>query len=197
MALRFPRSNLFWTGIWAGLVIYGFWLVSRFDLTAGNAARTPDRQPNAVATLAKPHWRLVLFAHPRCPCTWSSLVELKQLAALAPVPLDIRVCFVRPEDAAADWEHSSSWKLAEQIPDVRIECDVAGKAAQRFGARTSGHTYLCDAAGVIRFSGGITGSRGHAGDNPGRRQVLAVLAGEPFAPGQFPVFGCPLFSPTP
>jgi hypothetical protein len=47
------------------------------------------------------------------------------------------------------------------------------------------------AAGVLRYSGGITGARGHAGDNAGLRALTTAL--ERPSPGVAgPVFGCPL-----
>ena len=49
--------------------------------------------------------------------------------------------------------------------------DDDGAEARRFGAETSGQTLLYDARGALAFSGGITGARGHAGDNAGRASL--------------------------
>ncbi len=69
--------------------------------------------------------------------------------------------------------------------------DLTGEAA-RFGARTSGFVVVYDATGSLRYAGGITGSRGHAGDNVGRRTVERILAGESERDLDHPVFGCGL-----
>ncbi len=53
--------------------------------------------------------------------------------------------------------------------------DDDGAEAKRFGAETSGQTLLYDERGTLAFSGGITGSRGHAGDNAGRASLLALI----------------------
>ena len=53
--------------------------------------------------------------------------------------------------------------------------DDDGAEARRFGAETSGQTLLYDEHGALLFSGGITGARGHAGDNAGRASLVALL----------------------
>jgi hypothetical protein len=49
-----------------------------------------------------------------------------------------------------------------------------------------------DRSGTLTFSGGITGSRGHAGENAGESAVLAALTHEPLERERTPVFGCSL-----
>jgi len=66
--------------------------------------------------------------------------------------------------------------------------------AKRFGAETSGQTLLYDERGTLAFSGGITGSRGHAGDNAGRASLLALINRSDADRRGSSVFGCPLFS---
>jgi hypothetical protein len=70
--------------------------------------------------------------------------------------------------------------------------DEGGREARRFGASVSGQTVVYDQGGRLRFAGGITGARGHAGDNAGRRQVMRQLASSAGAGGATPVFGCEL-----
>lgn len=52
---------------------------------------------------------------------------------------------------------------------------------------------LYGADGRLLFSGGITGSRGHSGDNEGRRAIVSLLTGEGAYKSDTPVFGCSLF----
>jgi hypothetical protein len=73
--------------------------------------------------------------------------------------------------------------------------DISGAHALQFGLATSGEIALYDPRGLLSFSGGITGSRGHEGDNPGAQKLRAVLA-QTAEVGAFPVFGCPLESPV-
>ncbi|HUR59158.1 MAG TPA: hypothetical protein VM029_15690, partial [Opitutaceae bacterium] len=92
----------------------------------------------------------------------------------------------------ADWPHTDLWRRAAAIPGVKVLTDVDGRAAARFGAVTSGQALLFDTAGRLLFSGGITGARGHQGDNAGRRAVVARVFGRETAPAHTPVFGCSL-----
>jgi hypothetical protein len=76
---------------------------------------------------------------------------------------------------------------------VSVRIDEAGREAARFGATTSGHVLLYDRGGRLRFSGGITASRGHVGDNAGRAALLGLLIHGETERERTPVFGCPLF----
>ena len=64
--------------------------------------------------------------------------------------------------------------------------------AHRFGARTSGDVVAYDAAGTLRFHGGITISRGHVGHNLGHVRVDAIVHGADAGVAETPVFGCAL-----
>lgn len=89
---------------------------------------------------------------------------------------------------------SDLWRTAAAIPGVTLMHDDDGREARRFGSATSGQTLLYDGDGVLRFSGGITGSRAHAGDNAGRRSLVALLSGGQPDRAATGVFGCPLFA---
>lgn len=149
-----------------------------------------------------------MFAHPRCPCTKASLAELESLAAKAKNRFHATVVFYQPTDTQSianasriepfDWTNTALVKLARSIPGVRVTFDRDGALANRFGAETSGHTVVYSSDGRLLFSGGITGSRGHLGDNAGFQTVLNILSGMParFAHNDTtPVFGCDLFNP--
>lgn len=96
-------------------------------------------------------------------------------------------------------QDSKLWQRASRIAGVRLTRDVDGAEARRFGTRTSGETRLYGPAGDLLFHGGITASRGHAGDNPGQAAILAMLvSGSQFnTPIATPVFGCALWNDTP
>ncbi|HEX3447903.1 MAG TPA: hypothetical protein VHS97_06590, partial [Isosphaeraceae bacterium] len=77
---------------------------------------------------------------------------------------------------------------------VHLIDDSGGEEAARFGARTSGLVALYAPDGRLHFRGGITGSRGHEGDNAGQQALLGLIQGNPSSlPCETPVFGCPLF----
>jgi hypothetical protein len=73
--------------------------------------------------------------------------------------------------------------------------DRGGVEAKRFGARTSGEVLLYSAVGRLLFFGGITGSRGHEGDNYGLTSLASFLTATPSesaVTAGSPVFGCAL-----
>lgn len=136
---------------------------------------------------------LLVFAHPRCPCSRATLGELAVLMAQAHGRVHAQVWFYRPEGLAAGWEKTDLWDTAAAIPGVSVACDVGGAEARRFHATVSGQTLLYGADGRCRFSGGITAARGHSGDNGGRGAVLALLHDAAMKRVATPVFGCALF----
>ena len=86
------------------------------------------------------------------------------------------------------------WQPAARIQNVTVVRDDDGLEAQRFGAATSGQTFLYDSQGVLQFSGGITSARGHAGDNAGRAALISLLNRLETSQPRTNVFGCPLFA---
>jgi len=166
-----------------------------YKATPGDVGQTPPHFSDFESqSVARGRPRLLMFVHPLCPCSRASLAELAEIMARNPGKVDTEVIFVKPANAGASWDHSSLWKLASNIPDVRLVCDGGGSLARRLGALTSGYVLLYDAGGRLLFSGGITRSRGHEGDNPGRRALCALLAGGAASDVKTPVFGCSLFS---
>lgn len=136
---------------------------------------------------------LVLFLHPRCPCSRATLTELNKVMSQAKGRLAARAVFFRPAQAAPGWEKSALWSQAWAIPGVQVLSDRGGRQARLFGAETSGAAILYDASGRVVFRGGLTERRGHEGDNPGSSAILErVLRG---AKGQAStaVFGCSLW----
>jgi hypothetical protein len=100
-----------------------------------------------------------------------------------------------PDEAPASWIYSDLWDTAAAIPGVEVLADPGGREAALFGAATSGQTLLFDGSGTLRFEGGITGARGHEGDNAGRSSILALLRDDASDRPDTPVFGCPLPEP--
>lgn len=106
--------------------------------------------------------------------------------------LDARVVFFQPEEAGEDWAQTDTWQKAAGIPGVTVQTDIEGREAWTFGATTSGQVVLYDAQGRLCFSGGITGARGHSGDNEGRTVIGSLLRQEKTGFAATQVFGCPI-----
>src|SRR5206468_3960171 len=120
---------------------------------------------------------LLVFAHPQCPCTRATISELERLAAHCVDRLQIVVAFLSLPELGEEWTHSALWDSAAAIPGVELRADRDGAIARQFGIDASGQTLLYDAAGRLVFEGGITGSRGHAGDNEGEDAVVEFVHG--------------------
>jgi hypothetical protein len=104
------------------------------------------------------------------------------------------VLFLRPAGFSENWEKTDLWQSAASIPGVKAVTDDEGAEARRFHATTSGQTVLYDAEGRLIFRGGITVSRGHAGDNTGRSAIVSLVNAGVAEQAETPVFGCPIFN---
>lgn len=172
----------------------GLWVVWAYDNQPGVAAAPPVTWPaDGRVALASDTPTLVLLAHPHCFCTKATLGELAEVLARATVRPRTYVLFMKPEGFPEGWTDTALWRQAAALPDVKVMRDDAGVKAREFGAETSGQVVLYDARGSLIFSGGITGSRGHQGDNAGRAALVGLL-NDPAADSRTTsVFGCPLF----
>ena len=183
---------------WGAAVVAGFTWLNDYANSAGGARTAPAAWP-AESTLprAADGATLLLFAHPRCPCSRATLGELSSLLAHAPNRCQVCVAILAPAAAEPSWWQSDLWEQARAIPGVRVLADRDGLEAQRFGALTSGHALLYDSAGKLAFSGGITSGRGHSGDNAGRSAIESLLLAGDSAIRATPIFGCPISTPCP
>lgn len=179
---------------WLVIVVGLMLALLRYSASPGSKGSVPDHWPAASRIsfdASRPN--LVLFAHPRCPCTRATLGELELLMTHCQGKLHAQVWFIRPADAPSDWTDTDLWRKASSIPGVTVGRDEDMAEARRFGAETSGQTLLYDRDGNLLFQGGITVSRGHAGENAGRSALEAMVEQRMAREIRTPVFGCPLF----
>lgn len=181
--------------LWGGAVVVGFALLGRYEGTPGLSARVSDHWPaGAPFALDPSRHTLLLFAHPKCPCTRATLEELDRIVARSSDRLRVFVWFCcdpsKGQDAA--WAKTDTWERVARIPGVTVGLDVGGATARLFGAATSGDVFLFAPDGRCEFEGGITSARGHAGDNAGEDAIVARAAGETSDVEHTPVFGCGL-----
>jgi hypothetical protein len=179
--------------VWISIVAAGTAILWRYADTPGLPAAPPARWPSGgPLRLAGGRTTLLMFVHPHCPCSKASMGELAIIIAQAGRTLDPYVIFHKPADAAADWTQTDLWDEAKSIPGVHVIEDPAGAIAAQFGVSTSGQTLLYSPAGGLLFRGGITASRGHAGDSNGRAAVITLARGGTPDQESTPVFGCSL-----
>ena len=175
----------------AGLAVWDY------QTTAGAPGAPPVRWPRGSA-IARDGERatVLLFAHPHCPCTRASVAELGRLMSRLRDRASAHVLVQRPAEFAPGWERTEVWAAAERIAGVTVHLDLEGREAARFGAATSGQVLLYDPRGRLRFSGGLTASRGHVGESIGHQEIAAIVEGGETADATSRVFGCALWSPA-
>jgi hypothetical protein len=179
---------------WLGLVGVGLRFAWGYENSPGRIGTPPTKWPTESAIKRRPGMpTLVLFIHPHCPCSRATIGELSILIAHSQGLVNANAVFVKPAGSAEAWEKTDLWSSAQDIPTVNVTVDENGIEARRFGSETSGQVALYSAEGRLVFSGGITGSRGHSGDNEGRSAILSLLTTGAASNRESQVFGCPLF----
>jgi hypothetical protein len=178
---------------WLLAIGAGYAVILNYQTNRGTVGKTPKRWPSQSAlALDQRRNTLIMFAHPQCPCTRASVEELNRLLAPCAGSVAAQVWFTKPDQFPGDWTQSSLWRSVAAIPTVTVHEDVRGVQAALFGAETSGYVVLYDPRGKLLFHGGITGSRGHAGDNAGEQALIDLITQQKVELNQTPVYGCSL-----
>jgi hypothetical protein len=177
---------------WSVAVAGGLMTLWSYSSAPGPAASAPRSWPES-SRIPRPAARpaLIVALHPQCPCSRATVSELTRLLAHRAERPDVHLLFVAPPHVEDSWVRAGLWHTAASIPGVHIARDD-GTEARRFGARVSGQVLVYGRTGRLQFTGGITGARGHEGDNAGRAAIEALLEGRPHPVSTF-VFGCLLF----
>ena len=172
---------------WYGISAYGF---------KGDPQATTDivSQWPAESSIAQMTGRptLMLFLHPKCPCSRATVAELERLPVLVPVDALPNVCVVAaaPRSSGDRWWSNQFLERVERLPNARLVRDAGGVETALFGARISGTVLLFDANGNRLYAGGVTMSRGHAGDNVGLQAVTDLLVNHDANVSPIPPLGC-------
>ena len=181
---------------WLAIVGLGLWAIGGYANTPGVSAESPREWPSrSRIQLAQDRSTLVMLAHPHCPCTRASIGQLAAIMAHSQGRLGAYVLFLKPAGFADDWEKTDLWQSAANIPGVTVVMDDDGSQAHLFKAATSGQSVLYNQQGQLLFSGGITGARGHFGDNLGQASIVSIINSQTPDRTETSVFGCPLFEP--
>jgi hypothetical protein len=190
--------------VWFVVVAGAWWYVERYEFSVNEPLSHPavTHWP-AESALARSEHRptLVLFLHPKCPCSRATVNELSRLLAVTtetemPAP-DLIVVATVPPTAKESWWDTGTVAQTERIAGATLFVDRGGREAARFGATTSGFVMLFDESGSCRYAGGITVSRGHAGPSAGGDRLAELLRGAASQASEMPVFGCRLCLPEP
>lgn len=194
-ALERRGAYVAFIAVWLATVAVGAAIVGGYETEPGTPAAPPAEWPAASALRRRDGLpTVVVFVHPRCPCTRATLSELNVVMNRMQRRAVAHVVVMRPTDRPGRWTRAGNWTRAKEIPGVTVVADADGAEARRFGVATSGQALVYDRDGRLRFSGGITAMRGHEGDNAGRRLLLAALSDERGGETTSRVYGCAMFA---
>jgi hypothetical protein len=187
--------SVFAAALWLAMVVAGFGWLATYETRPGRMGDVSQSWPEASRLERDSRrWNLVMFLHPRCPCSAASLEELGELTAAHASELRACVVFCKPQGVPAKWEQTATWTQAATLAGIVRTSDENDGERRAFGALTSGEVFLYDPSGRLRYRGGITSARGKAGPSEGREVIESLLTGEEPARREGPVFGCPLTS---
>ena len=179
---------------WGMSIAFGLYYLENYNITAGPAKTTPEIWPKRSGLhISRELPTLIMFAHPHCSCSKASLNELDRIIAQTHLLHDTYVVFYKPKKFNKTWLQSDLWKKAQNMQNVKIVTDEEGLIARLFGVQTSGHTVLYGSNEKLLFSGGITASRAHEGDNAGKSAILSVLKTGKSEIKKTKAFGCTLY----
>lgn len=178
------------------VVVIGGWLgLSAYSQRAGAASSAPLRIEQAGSEPTG-RYRLLMFVHPHCGCSLSSVRELERTLARCGGHVAAEIYFYLPLEKEEDWTHGGLWKLAANIPEASLHVDPNGAQARQFAVKTSGSVLLYDSRGRLCFQGGLTASRGHEGDSAGKAAIISIAHGKTKSAPATRVFGCSLTNET-
>jgi hypothetical protein len=187
------------SSFWLCVIGSGLYLLGAYDSRPGSTGtplvRWPEESPIRLDPVRP---TLLIFLHPRCPCSRASIDELVSFAASHGDRFSANVILYRPKLASEDWDRAEAAVADDAtIPGFRCWNDPGGQAGRRFGVETSGHVLLYDPSGNLLFCGGITPSRGHRGENLGLDALVTLVEGRKAGHSRSPIFGCPILDPRP
>jgi hypothetical protein len=177
------------------MISYGAIALWIYDAKPGEAAIPPHSIPIDSKNDPQNGMPLMLvFLHPHCPCSRTTVDQLQYLLHVNRGAVECRVLFVIPPDTEPGWENGNLLRRASLIPGITVERDKAGTQAKHLAVTTSGQVLFYRRDRTLAFCGGITPSRGHAGDCIGSQAITQLLEKEDCPYRQAPSYGCPLLN---
>lgn len=196
---EFGMINLGLSLAWFASIMCGVVVMLNYETRPGPDLQQLTHWPaGSSLQLSATKPTVLMFTHPHCPCTRASMAEWERTICRCRGKAEFKVIAFEPAEATADWRQSDLVRRAEACSDGPVFWDKVGVEARHFQVSTSGHVVMCDPDGRLRFSGGITSSRGHEGANSGRGKLVSSLLMKPGERSaqhdvlKSPVFGCPL-----
>src|ERR1700730_2349140 len=178
---------------WILSLIIGFLILAQEEFTPIKASSRVALFPRSSALqLVSDKPTLLLFVKQPSPSTRASLHEWDVLLAQTQNRVSAIIVFTIPDGVPAGWEKGDLWNSALTMPGLRVIRDPGGREAHQFDVQGSGHVLLFASSGKLLFSGGITASRGHEGDNVGLTAIVSFILNGHAPVNHTPVYGCSL-----
>lgn len=121
------RNSKLWLVLaaWLALLGAGFGKLFIYANTPGESSRPASgRWPAETRLTRDPKTAtLVVFAHPRCPCSVATVGELERLMPHIREKVKTIVAFYQPKERSRAWVEAGLWKKAESIPDTEVVAD--------------------------------------------------------------------------
>src|SRR4051794_39796839 len=104
---RIGFKRILLCALWLAAAGGGLFGLSVYQNSAGASADVPSRWPQRAEAVIDPkRATLLLFAHPKCPCSRASVEELNQLQARVEGKANVIVYFFKPTGASNEWAHT-------------------------------------------------------------------------------------------
>src|SRR5947209_4253881 len=111
--------------VWTGTVSVGWSFLRNYESTPGQESSSPPHWP-VQSSLHRNEGQptLIVFAHPRCPCSRATLSEFALIMARCQGKLQAEVVFYKPVGSSSTWEQTALRGSAERISGVHVTLDL-------------------------------------------------------------------------
>lgn len=184
-------------GAWMMCLLAGVFVVTGYATNPGEQHRLLFEWPSSsYMERSRDLTTVVLFVHPRCPCTFASKREFERLLPTITESVLLKVVYFHPKNESEQWVRSTKlFQAFNQLAPGAAVMDCNGLEAQSFGVKNSGHILAFSPSGKCLYSGGVTPSRGHEGSNFGLSALRVAIEKQQRTRLDFPVFGCSIVTP--
>jgi hypothetical protein len=182
--------------VWGAGIIAALYSLQHYNSLPAGTVFCKVHESRLYHPTSSPSPSLVMYVHPFCPCTRASFQELTKIVDRArgdgKEPA-VKIVVVVAPGMPDGWRDGPNVRAAHQFQGAEVQYDLDAHLARAQSVTTSGHVVMFDSPARLGFRGGITRSRGHAGDNDGTRAITEILNGRKPSIAYTPVFGCPLY----
>src|ERR1041385_2736332 len=102
--MKFALGKTAVAAAWLAAAAAGAWGLHPYESAVGLAGVVPQQWPGTTKIpLDRDRLTLVMFAHPKCPCTRTSIEELNRLLTRCHQDVAARALFFQTSNSPPDW----------------------------------------------------------------------------------------------